>query len=235
MKNIFCLLILVLFEVAGLQSTEIIYPSAAVAWPKKFLLSRRTSSANVTNNNNNRDRGCDCEVVEIVTTNEAVLRKHGELLGRYTRLSPKSDGLEKDGLYNGRPGYEHFSGKFFLYYNSASQGFWAIGERLGSEVVRLENQGDRMCPYYLKSLWRYADGDLNALVYDVTLRAACMIDPCSVAHCGHQARCILPPHSGFKRRSKNPKKIKNSKKAYQKILKTSKKNSKKFQEKFQKF
>ena len=41
-------------------------------------------------------------------------------------------------------------------------------------MVRLENQGDRICPYYLKSMWRYADGDLNALVYDVTLRAACM-------------------------------------------------------------
>ena len=50
----------------------------------------------------------------------------------------KKGGL--NGLYNGRPGYEHESGKFFLYYNSASQGFWAVGERLGSEVVRLENQ-----------------------------------------------------------------------------------------------
>ena len=49
-----------------------------------------------------------------------------------------------------------------------------MGERLGSEVVRIENQGDRVCPYYLKSMWRYADGDLNALVYDVTLRIACM-------------------------------------------------------------
>ena len=59
-----------------------------------------------------------------------------------------------NGLYNGRPAYSHSSGKIFLYYNEASQGFWAVGERLGSEVVRLENQGDRMCPYYLKSLWR---------------------------------------------------------------------------------
>ena len=42
------------------------------------------------------------------------------------------------------------------------------------------------CPYYLKSLWRYADGDLNALVYDTTLKAACMSDPCSLAQCGHQ-------------------------------------------------
>ena len=65
-----------------------------------------------------------------------------------------------------------------------------MGERLGSEVVRLENQGDRMCPYYLKSLWRYADGDLNALVYDTTLKAACMSDPCSLAQCGHQVSFV---------------------------------------------
>ena len=61
--------------------------------------------------------------------------------GFYEMLIPpkiKKGGL--NGLYNGRPGYEHESGKFFLYYNSASQGFWAVGERLGSEVVRLENQ-----------------------------------------------------------------------------------------------
>ena len=53
---------------------------------------------------------------------------------------PKNKKGGLNGLYNGRPGYEHESGKFFLYYNSASQGFWAVGERLGSEVVRLENQ-----------------------------------------------------------------------------------------------
>ena len=83
------------------------------------------------------------------------------------------------------------SGKFYLYYNLASQGFWAVGEKLGSEVVRLENQGDRFCPYYLKSLWRYADGDLNALVYDTSLRAVCMNDVCSVARCGHQVSKIV--------------------------------------------
>ena len=82
------------------------------------------------------------------------------------------------------------SGKFYLYYNLASQGFWAVGEKLGSEVVRLENQGDRFCPYYLKSLWRYADGDLNALVYDTSLRTVCMNDVCSVARCGHQV-CLV--------------------------------------------
>ena len=95
-----------------------------------------------------------------------------------------------NGLYNGRPAFQHFSEKFYLYYNLASQGFWAVGEKLGSEVVRLENQGDRFCPYYLKSLWRYADGDLNALVYDTSLRAVCMSDVCSVARCGHQVSTL---------------------------------------------
>ena len=44
-------------------------------------------------------------------------------------------------------------------------------------------------------MWRYADGDLNALVYDVSLRVACMSDPCSVAKCGHQASCHFTPKS----------------------------------------
>ena len=162
------------------KSTEIIYPAA----PPNYL-SRRSSSLSGNDSSNNESGGCDCEILEIVTTNQAVLRKHGELLGRYTKMEAG------DGLYNGRPGYEHFSGKFFLYYNTASQGFWAIGERMGSEVVRLENQGDRFCPYYLKSLWRYADGDLNALIYDTSLRALCTSDPCSVAHCGHQVEHFL--------------------------------------------
>ena len=97
------------------------------------------------------------------------------------------------------------SGKFYLYYNLASQGFWAVGEKLGSEVVRLENQGDRFCPYYLKSLWRYADGDLNALVYDTSLRTVCMNDVCSVARCGHQVCLFLPqnPPIFWKIASKN--------------------------------
>ena len=31
-------------------------------------------------------RGCDCVELEIVTTNEAVRRKHGDLLGKYTKM-----------------------------------------------------------------------------------------------------------------------------------------------------
>lgn len=140
-------------------NTDIIYPAS--------ILQRRISGGG---QNETQNKGCDCTEIEIQTTNEAVRRKHGDLLGKYTKMEVIENGL--NGLYNGRPGYQHSNGKFYLYYNKASQGFWAVGEKLGSEVVRLENQGDRMCPYYLKSLWRYADGDLNALVYDTTLKAS---------------------------------------------------------------
>ncbi len=71
-----------------------------------------------------------------------------------------------------------------------SQGFWAVGERLNTDVVRLENQGDALCPYRMKSTWRFADGNLAALVYDLSLKVVCLDDPCSMAHCGHQARCV---------------------------------------------
>ena len=135
---------------SGVKEEEVIYPAAP-------FLARRSggqgSGGTPEKSSKSDGRGCDCPEIEIVTTNEAVRRKHGELLGKYTKMDKIENGI--NGLYNGRPGYSHSSGKFFLYYNSASQGFWAVGERLGSEVVRLENQGDRMCPYYLKSLWRY--------------------------------------------------------------------------------
>ena len=89
-----------------------------------------------------------------------------------------------------------------------------MSERLDSDVVRLENQGDAVCPYRLKSVWRYADGDLKvntlkiiskvnannnsfqALVYDNSLKAVCLEDPCSVAHCGHQADCVVNEEEG---------------------------------------
>ena len=31
----------------------------------------------------------------------------------------------------------------------------------------------------------------QALVYDTSLKAVCLEDPCSVAHCGHQAECVV--------------------------------------------
>lgn len=180
MKSLVLIIFLYFLSLAK-ANTEIIYPAK---------LSRRSSS-NITDGivETSENGGCACNQLEITSTNEAVRRKHADLLGQYDKMDKIENGL--NGLYNGRPGYQHSNGKFYLYYNSASQGFWAIGEHLGSEVVRLENQGDRMCPYYLKSLWRYADGDLNALVYDSTLKATCLSDPCSIATCGHQARCVL--------------------------------------------
>ena len=80
-------------------ATEIIYPAAP--------LFRKRSGYN-SSLDSNSPGGCDCTQVEIVTTNEAVLRKHGELLGRYNKISS----VKSTGLYNGRPAYEHFSGEF---------------------------------------------------------------------------------------------------------------------------
>ncbi|TRY80119.1 hypothetical protein TCAL_14827 [Tigriopus californicus] len=128
------------------------------------------------------DTGCDCEAVEIVSTKDTVLTKHKLLLGRY---------LKQEELFNDRPSYQHYSGNFYLVYNTHSQGFWAVSEKLNTDVVRLENQGNHECPYRMKSLWRFADGDLNALVYDVSLQVVCLKDPCSVANCGQQAQCQL--------------------------------------------
>ena len=79
-------------------ATEIIYPAAP--------LFRKRSGFNSSLDSNSAG-GCDCTQVEIVTTNEAVLRKHGELLGRYNKISS----VKSSGLYNGRPAYEHFSGE----------------------------------------------------------------------------------------------------------------------------
>ena len=129
---------------------------------------------------NVRDIDCGCESLEIVSTKPEVNQKHSALLGSY-RLKPAP--------LHDRPVYEHYSGKFFLYYAPQSQGFWAVGEKPNTEVVRLENQGDALCPYRLKSTWRFADGDLKALVYDDTLKVVCLEDACSVANCGHQAYC----------------------------------------------
>ena len=42
----------------------------------------------------------------------------------------------------------------------------------------------------MRSTWRFADGNLAALVYDLSLKVVCLDDPCSMAHCGQQARCI---------------------------------------------
>ncbi len=108
------------------------------------------------------DGTCTCEQVEVVSSNPEVVRKHGALLGTYR--------MRQDSPVSNRPSYEHADSGFFLFYNAHSQGFWAVGERVGADVVRLENQGDDLCPYRMKSTWRFADGDVAALVYDLSLK-----------------------------------------------------------------
>ena len=70
-----------------------------------------------------------------------------------------------------------------------------MSEHLNTDVVRLENQADSNCPYHMKSLWRFADGDLNALVYDISLQIVCLEDSCSVANCGQRAKCVSEGNS----------------------------------------
>ena len=116
-----------------------------------LLLSTTTTNAiEIVDNNNS----CGCTDVEIVSTKDDVIKKHNNLLGKYQLLQ---------NAVNHRPSYKHESGKYFLYYNSQSQGFWAVTETIQSDVVRLENQGDQFCPYSMKSLWRFADGNIKGL------------------------------------------------------------------------
>ena len=60
------------------------------------------------------DDVCDCKEVDVVSNRDVVLRKHGDVLGRYTKIEGVQGGLAT-------PSYVHFSGKFFLYYSSQSQ------------------------------------------------------------------------------------------------------------------
>ena len=60
------------------------------------------------------ENGCVCKDVDIVSNRDIVLRKHGDVLGRYTRIEGIQGGL-------GTPSYVHYSGKFFLYYSEQSQ------------------------------------------------------------------------------------------------------------------
>ena len=155
-----------------------------------------------------------------------IFPNHSQLLGRYNRLRKSESNTAVASSTPPRTAYQHFSGRFFLYYNDHSQGFWAVGETINAgayvpipiqtresvdcsylylqrslchhvplhvpllyrtldseiscglcpkttpDVVRLENQGDAECPYRMKSLWRFADGDLNALVYDISMQVA---------------------------------------------------------------
>ena len=57
---------------------------------------------------------------------------HSQLLGRYNRLR-KGDRESA----TTRTAYQHFSGRFFLYYNDHSQGFWAVGETINAGGIGL--------------------------------------------------------------------------------------------------
>ena len=70
MQSLFLVLFLVLY-LKNVQTTEFIYPAAP-------FLTRRAG----TNETAKEIKGCDCPQLEIVTTSEAVRRKHGELLGK---------------------------------------------------------------------------------------------------------------------------------------------------------
>jgi len=60
------------------------------------------------------DTLCNCKDVDIVSNKDIVLRKHGDVLGRYTKIETPQGGIQT-------PSYMHSSGKFFLYYSSQSQ------------------------------------------------------------------------------------------------------------------
>ena len=61
-------------------------PTADIIYPAAPFLTRRAGVGNETYKTATDGRGCDCEELEIVTTNEAVRRKHGDLLGKYTKM-----------------------------------------------------------------------------------------------------------------------------------------------------
>ena len=61
-------------------------PTADIIYPAAPFLTRRAGVGNETYKSATDGRGCDCVELEIVTTNEAVRRKHGDLLGKYTKM-----------------------------------------------------------------------------------------------------------------------------------------------------
>ena len=97
-RQIISVLFLLIEWTQPTENVEIIYPAAPL-FHKRF-----GNSSNTAENG-----GCDCATVEIVTANEPVLRKHGELLGKYSKMESVEN--SPNGLYNGRPAFEHFSGR----------------------------------------------------------------------------------------------------------------------------
>ena len=83
---------------------------SALLFVEQLLIASTLEVVDVTGQEN----GCGCKDVEIVSNRDIVLRKHGDVLGRYTKLEGIQGGLRP-------PSYVHYSGKFFLYYSEQSQ------------------------------------------------------------------------------------------------------------------
>ena len=71
----------------------------------------------------------------MIQTSQADLSKlvfRSQLLGRYNRLRQGDRESPVSPTAAARTAYRHFSGRFFLYYNDHSQGFWAVGETINA-------------------------------------------------------------------------------------------------------
>ena len=66
---------------------------------------------------------------DVICTDKFMFRS--QLLGRYNRLR-QGDRESPVSPTAARTAYRHFSGRFFLYYNDHSQGFWAVGETINA-------------------------------------------------------------------------------------------------------
>ena len=100
-------------------------------------------------------------------------------LGTYSKV----EGVQ----VGGKPVWLHQNEDFFLYFSNHSS-YWAVGQTLGGDVVRLENRGIG-CPDQLTSSWRFANGGEGSLVYDHSLKLICPDGPCAREICGNNARC----------------------------------------------
>ena len=63
------------------DTTEFIYPAAP-------FLAKRAGANGTTSEEVTNSKGCDCQQLEILTTSQAVRRKHGELLGKTKKILP---------------------------------------------------------------------------------------------------------------------------------------------------
>ena len=73
------------------DTTEFIYPAAP-------FLAKRAGANGTTSEEVTNSKGCDCQQLEILTTSQAVRRKHGELLGKTKNILPT---FFKGGIFKG--------------------------------------------------------------------------------------------------------------------------------------